>query len=121
MEKLGPYLKNLRKAAGLSLKQVEHKAHVSNAYLSQLERGIRNSPHPDILKRLAEVYEVSHPDLLIVAGYLDGEAKKGIGRPQVEQAFRHVIHDPQFRYGTRLKGSALNLEAKRFIVEMYEK
>lgn len=119
MNALASYLRNVRKQRGLSLKRVEKYAGVSNAYLSQLERGLRNPPHPEILKKLAKVYEVPLTELLAAAGYV--ENAKGITRDQIEQAFQHVISDPKYRHGTRLKGSALSLEAKRFIVEMYEK
>ena len=121
MQTFGPYLRELRRACGLSLKQVEKDAGVSNAYLSQLERDLRKPPHPDILKRLAQVYEVPHRELLIAAGYLEDEADKGITRLKIEKAYQHVISNPRFRHGTRLKGSALSVETKRFIVEMYEK
>jgi|SRR5580765_6504062 len=117
----GRYLRELRRAAALTLKQVETKARVSNAYLSQIERGLRNPPHPDILKRLAAVYETPHTDLLIKAGYLDDKEQGDPPRLEIESAFRLVITDPQFRFGTRLKGAAPSLETKRFIVEMYEK
>lgn len=119
MNALAAYLRNVRKSRGLSLKKVEGLAGVSNAYLSQLERGLRNPPHPDILKRLAKVYEVPLNDLLSAAGYLEQE--KGITRERIEQAYQHVISNPSYRHGTRLKGSALSVDAKRFIVEMYEK
>ena len=119
MNALATYLRAVRKQRGLSLKKVEKAAGVSNAYLSQLERGRRNPPHPDILKRLARVYEVPLSDLLSAAGYLEEE--KGSTRHKIEQAYQHVIHDPKYQHGTRLKGSELSLEAKRFIVEMYEK
>ena len=118
MNELGTYLLNARKDRRLSLKKVEKLAGVSNAYLSQLERGRRNPPHPDILKKLAKAYEVPLNELLDAAGYL--EEQKGTARRDVEQAFQHVISDPKYKHGTRLKGSALSLEAKRFIVEMYE-
>ena len=117
----GGYLRELRRAAGLTLKQVETKASVSNAYLSQIERGLRNPPHPEILKRLAAVYETPHTDLLAKAGYLDEKEQGGPTRLEIESAFRRVIDDPKFQFGTRLKGAAPSLETKRFIVEMYEK
>jgi HTH-type transcriptional regulator, competence development regulator len=119
MNALGTYLHNARKERRLSLKKVERLAGVSNAYLSQLERGRRNPPHPGILKKLAKVYEVPLNELLAAAGYLEEE--KGTSRREIEQAFEHVISDPHYKHGTRLKGSSLSLEAKRFIIEMYEK
>lgn len=117
----GGYLRELRRIAGLTLKQVETKARVSNAYLSQIERGLRNPPHPEILKRLAAVYQTPHTDLLAKAGYLGDEDRDAPSRLEIESAFSHVITDPKFQFGTRLKGAAPSLETKRFIVEMYEK
>lgn len=119
MNALGSYLLKTRKERGLSLKKVEKLAGVSNAYLSQLERGRRNPPHPDILKKLAKVYEVPLNALLDAAGYLEQEAKTT--HEQIEHAFQLVISDPKYRHGTRLKAPALSWEAKRFIIEMYEK
>jgi len=110
----------LRKEKGLTLKQVEQAADVSNAYLSQIERGQRNPPHPDILRRLANVYEVTHRELLIAAGYL-ADPEEQVKQEKIEKAFQHVTSDPHFKHGTRLRDGHLSLEAKRFIVEMYEK
>jgi transcriptional regulator with XRE-family HTH domain len=121
MESFGSYMRRLRKSKGLTLKQVESQAKVSNAYISQIERGLRNPPHPDILKRLAKAYDVPHRDLLVVAGYLEEDSAETAKRRQVEEAFEHVRTDPTFKQGTRLKGTHVSLETKRFIVEMYEK
>lgn len=119
MKRFGSYLHKLRQAKGLSLKEVEREAKISNAYLSQIERGLRKPPHPDILNRLAGVYEVPPRDLLVAAGYLKDEG--GVTREKIERAYEHVINDPKYRHGTRLKGSGPSLEAKRFIVEIYER
>lgn len=118
--KFGTYMRTLRKQKGLTLKQVEKAARVSNAYVSQIERGLRNPPHPDILNRLAKVYEVPPRELLVAAGYLqeDGEVEK---KRKIDQAYNHVTSDPKYSHGTRLKAASLSPEAKRFIVEMYEK
>jgi HTH-type transcriptional regulator, competence development regulator len=121
MENFGSYMRRLRKAQGLTLKQVETQAKVSNAYISQIERGLRNPPQPDILKRLSKVYDVSHRDLLIAAGHLEEDSAETAKRRQIEEAYEHVRTDPTFKQGTRLKGTHVSLETKRFIVEMYEK
>jgi transcriptional regulator with XRE-family HTH domain len=121
MESFGNYMRRLRKARGLTLKQVESQAKVSNAYISQIERGLRNPPHPDILKRLAKTYDVEHRELLVVAGYLEDDSPEAAKRRTLEKAFEHVQSDPTFKHGTRLKGAHVSLETKRFIVEMYEK
>jgi HTH-type transcriptional regulator, competence development regulator len=121
MENFGTYMRRLRKARGLTLKQVETQAKVSNAYISQAERGLRKPPQPEILKRLAKVYDVPHRDLLIAAGHLEEDSAEIAKRRQIEEAYEHVRTDPTFNQGTRLKGTHVSLETKRFIVEMYEK
>ena len=120
MQDFGSYMRSLRKGRGLTLKQVECRAQVSNAYISQIERGVRKPPHPDILRRLAKTYDVEHRELLIASGYLE-EDSAAQQRRAVEKAFEHVQSDPTFKHGTRLKGTHISLETKRFIVEMYEK
>jgi transcriptional regulator with XRE-family HTH domain len=69
---LGAVLANLRKAKGLSLREVEEatgKA-VSNAYLSQLENGRIQKPSPNVLHSLSAVYAVPYEALMEKAGYL---------------------------------------------------
>jgi len=116
----GAYMRTLRKQRGLTLKQVEKAAQVSNAYVSQIERGIRKPPHPDILNRLAALYKVPVRELMAQAGYLAEDPRMEKKR-RIERAYEHVVSDPNYSHGTRLKATHVSLEAKRFIVEMYEK
>jgi transcriptional regulator with XRE-family HTH domain len=67
---LAKYLRDVRAVRGKSLRAVEDATGISNAYLSQLERGDATKPSPDKLKELAKFYEVSYTDLMRVAGYL---------------------------------------------------
>ena len=78
---LGALLADLRKAKGLSLREVEEAAAkaVSNAYLSQLENGKIGKPSPNVLYSLAEVYGVPYDALMEKAGYLL-PAENGNGR-----------------------------------------
>jgi HTH-type transcriptional regulator, competence development regulator len=63
----GEFLRALRQARGLTLRQVEEQIRVSNAYLSQIERGERGIPNLKILNKLAEVYGVSVEELAAAA------------------------------------------------------
>jgi len=117
---ISSYVRKLRKQQGLTLKQVEKVAKVSNACMSPVERGLRNPPHPDILKRLAGIYEVTDRDLLIAAGYLNEDSEEKRKKQEIEQTYEHAIRDPNLHYGTRLKGAHVTLDVKRFIVEMYQ-
>jgi len=69
---LGALLADLRRAKGLSLREVEEATGktVSNAYLSQLENGKIKKPSPNVLHSLAEVYAVPYEALMEKAGYL---------------------------------------------------
>ncbi len=69
---LGSLLADLRVAKGLSLRQVEEATDraVSNAYLSQLEKGKIQKPSPNVLHSLAAVYAVPYESLMEKAGYL---------------------------------------------------
>jgi len=69
---LGALLGDLRTAKGLSLREVEAATGraVSNAYLSQLEKGKIRKPSPHVLHRLAAVYAVPYETLMEKAGYL---------------------------------------------------
>jgi transcriptional regulator with XRE-family HTH domain len=121
MENFGFYLRRVRKARALSLKQVEALAGVSNAYISQIETGRRRPPHPDILKRLAKVYELPVRDLLMKAGYLDDDSEREVTAEVINNAFTHATSDPRLNFGTRLRGSKLSQDGKRLIIELYEK
>ena len=54
----GEFIKELRIDRKLTLRDVEKKAKISNAYLSQVERGERGTPTMKILVKLAKVYGV---------------------------------------------------------------
>jgi transcriptional regulator with XRE-family HTH domain len=72
---LGEYLRALRRAAGLTLRQVQGKCAlgercgVSNGYLSLLEHDHVKAPNPNVLFTLAECYGADYAGLLRRAGY----------------------------------------------------
>jgi transcriptional regulator with XRE-family HTH domain len=69
MDKLGSYLRLIRKKLNLTLRDVEEKTGISNAYLSQLENNKIFCPSPKVLYKLAECYQVSYKYLMKLAGY----------------------------------------------------
>lgn len=117
---LGDYLRDLRNKQRLSLRAVGERVGLSGSYLSQIETGERR-PGAGILRRLAPAYGVPVRDLLEVAGFLDEpEAVRSDGE-HLEWAFQCVLSDPEYRFGTRLRGTELPPDAKRFIIEVYQK
>ena|SRR6185503_18995107 len=80
---LGEHLKQLRLMAKeeKSIRQVAEETGISNAYLSQLERGVAENPSPHVLHKLAEYYEVPYESLMTAAGYLKPAAKNKDASP----------------------------------------
>lgn len=68
-EKLGIFLASARKKLELTLRAVEERTGISNAYLSQLEHGKIKTPAPQNLYKLSEVYRVPYGLLMELAGY----------------------------------------------------
>jgi len=116
-QSLAAYLSELRRKAGLSLRDVERRTGgvVSNAYLFQLEKGHRKDPHPRVLVALARAYGVPWQLMFEKAGFVES-----VEPSEVDVAFEQVKADPEFGFGTRFKGE-LDEAGKRVIVELYEK
>jgi transcriptional regulator with XRE-family HTH domain len=69
MDKLAALLTEARKRSGLTLRNVEARTGVSNAYLSQIETGKIKEPSPLVLHKLAQLYRISYATALQAAGY----------------------------------------------------
>ncbi len=67
---IGDFIRSQRRLARLSLRQLAELAKVSNAYLSQVERGIYK-PSAKVLKHLSDALHVSAETLYARAGLLD--------------------------------------------------
>ena len=63
------FLASLRQRKNLTLRDVERETGVSNAYVSQLEKGKIKAPSPVVLNKLAELYGVKYAVLMKEAGY----------------------------------------------------
>ncbi|MCM6774833.1 helix-turn-helix domain-containing protein [Nocardia sp. CDC159] len=67
---IGSFIRAQREAAQVSLRQLAQLAGVSNPYLSQIERGLRN-PSAEVLAQIAKGLRVSSEVLYMRAGYLE--------------------------------------------------
>ncbi|MFW6695164.1 helix-turn-helix domain-containing protein [Streptomyces sp. MAR4 CNX-425] len=74
---LGEFLREQRRSARLSLRQLADAAGVSNPYLSQIERGLRK-PSAEILQQLAKALRISAETLYVQAGILDERRADGV-------------------------------------------
>ena len=67
---LGAFIRAQRQLANLSLRQMADLAHVSNPYLSQLERGL-HEPSVRVLQSISRALNLSAESLLSHAGLAD--------------------------------------------------
>ena len=86
LESLGSFIRERRKQAQYSLRDLADRANVSNPYLSQIERGL-HTPSVRVLKAIAAALNVSAESLLVQAGLLEATEADGAG-PSVEDAIR---------------------------------
>lgn len=96
LEALGSFIKAQRQVANLSLREMARMTDVSNAYLSQIERGL-HQPSVRVLRSLAEALNVSAETLLARAGLLDGDedAAASAGPPAgPERTVAAILADP---------------------------
>ncbi|MEU8570198.1 helix-turn-helix transcriptional regulator [Streptomyces pathocidini] len=99
---LGDFLREQRRSAQLSLRQLADAAGVSNPYLSQIERGLRK-PSAEILQQLAKALRISAETLYVQAGILDERDREGV---EVESA---ILTDP-----------TINERQKQVLLQIYE-
>jgi transcriptional regulator with XRE-family HTH domain len=99
---LGEYLREQRRSAQLSLRQLADAAGVSNPYLSQIERGLRK-PSADILQQLAKALRISAETLYVQAGILDARERDELEVPAA------ILTDP-----------SINERQKQVLIQIYE-
>lgn len=75
-EALGAFIRQQRKRANLSLRQLAELTSLSNPYLSQVERGL-HQPSVRVLKAISDALNLSAETLLAEAGLIDAIAGSG--------------------------------------------
>lgn len=99
---LGEYLRDQRRSAQLSLRQLAEAAGVSNPYLSQIERGLRK-PSAEVLQQVAKALRISAETLYVRAGILDERERDELETRAV------ILGDP-----------SINEQQKQVLLQIYE-
>ena len=111
-------LKSLRGTR--TLRQVETETGVSNAYLCNIELGMKR-PGLKTLSKLASYYQVPLHDLLQVMAMpfeKTPDPQKG-SVADIQRGYAYVIEDPVFSQYQK-PAEAMPIDAQRFVVQMYE-
>jgi transcriptional regulator with XRE-family HTH domain len=88
LRQLGAYIRVQRNLADLSLRGLSDLTQISNAYLSQLERGL-HQPSLRVLQSIAGALNVSAETLVAQAGLARPDADDGTPPPDTETAIRN--------------------------------
>ena len=82
LEAFGMFLRSQRRLANMSLRDMAERTKVSNAYLSQIERGM-HAPSVRVLRSIARALDLSAEAMLAQAGLLEDEpvTEEGTGKP----------------------------------------
>jgi transcriptional regulator with XRE-family HTH domain len=94
---LGEFIRSQRETARMSVRRLAELAGVSNPYLSQIERGLRN-PSAEILQQIARGLQISAETLYVRAGLMsdvpagDNDVRDAITRdPKLTAEQRHAL------------------------------
>lgn len=110
-KELTDLLLKTRQERGYSLNQASYKTGISHTFISQLERGLRPTPVPDVLRQIAKGYRLDYKLLMIKAGYLD-EEEENVSDPldvlmfSDKQAFDELDKDEKERILSALREQA---------------
>jgi transcriptional regulator with XRE-family HTH domain len=103
---LGTYIRTQRQLAALSQRQLATMTNVSNAYLSQIERGM-HQPSVKVLRSIADALNLSGEALF---------ARAGMASPDQEET-----PDSNATESAILTDSQLSDEEKQILVSIYRK
>lgn len=87
---LGGFIRAQRQLAKLSLREMAAMTSVSNAYLSQIERGL-HQPSLKVLHSIADALHLSTEQLLTQAGWRDA----AVPAPEAESTEDVISRDPR--------------------------
>jgi transcriptional regulator with XRE-family HTH domain len=74
---LGEFIREQRRNAQISLRQLAQQTGVSNPYLSQIERGLRR-PSAEVLQQIGTALRISTPVMYLRAGLLEAKETSGV-------------------------------------------
>lgn len=103
-EALGTFIRTQRELSNLSLRELSRLTRVSNAYLSQVERGLHD-PTLRILSQIGEALQISMSEILDATAATDGSAANSDSSTNVPSVDAAVRADPNLT--TAEKGALL--------------
>lgn len=86
----GEELKRIRKSKKMTINELSEKSSVSSSYISQIENGKRDTPTPELIKKLAHGLSTDYYHMMRIAGYLNPDKDNFI---TLEQLIKKVPNE----------------------------
>lgn len=114
----GEFIKEKRTSQGINLRKFATLVDIAPAYLSDIEKGKRNSPSSEIMCKIAEVLNLSEEDIAIMQDLAANDRPNSVAPDICE----YVTSNDSVRVALR-KARALNLSNQDWIkiIEEMEK
>ena len=106
----GEFIKQKRTEKGLNLRKLAELMDIAPAYLSDIEKGKRNSPSPEKMSKLAELLGLTEEEVLLMND-LAAEARTNTVAPDISE---YVMSNGSVRIALR-KARELNLGEKEWM------
>ena len=92
----GDYLRELRKAKGLSQKELAERVGIDFTYLSKIETGGAAPPAEDTILRLADVLRADADKLILLAGKVPKDLSKVVTGSSAVPTLLRAMKDKEF-------------------------
>lgn len=114
----GEFIKEKRTAKGINLRKLAELVNIAPAYLSDIEKGKRNSPSAEKMDRIAEVLEMTGEEIITMKDLAANDRPNSVA-PDISE---YVTHHESVRVALR-KARELNLSNQDWIkiIEEMEK
>ena len=114
----GDFIKEKRMARQINLRKLAELVEIAPAYLSDIEKGKRNSPSPEKMERIAKALELTEEEVITMQDLAAGERRNNVA-PDISE---YVMQHDSVRVALR-KARELNLSNQDWIkiIEEMEK
>jgi len=105
-EKFGKRLRELRKQAGMTQRELAAEVGVNFSYLSKIENGVLPPPSEKVISKLAETLNADRDELLSLAGRIPSEIRKLLTRPEALKFLRSQRGQKVLRISNKKPGGS---------------
>lgn len=97
VHKFGLRVRDLRKQAGMSQRELSSKVKVNFTYLSKIESGVMDPPSEEVIIKIAKILDTDKDELITLAGKVPSDVSNILRKKGVLQFLRSSNSDEIIR------------------------